>query len=159
MSHRDARHILIILCVFGLTGCGLFATSMYRTVDYRPIHEAVLNGDIEKVRQLIGADHRAVNAPDYDGNTPLHLAVLRGKTNIVVFLLSKGADVNAKNHAQITPVIFAARGGRLEIVQQLLNRKPNLNMKDSRGFTALDWAVRAKHEDIAELLRNSGATN
>src|SRR6266851_8228559 len=112
MSRQYVRHFINILCVFALTGCGLFATSMYRTVDYRPIHEAVLNGHMEKVRQLIRADHRTVNAPDYDGNTPLHLAVLRGKTNIAVFLLSKGADVNAKNHAQMTPLIFAARGGR-----------------------------------------------
>src|SRR5690348_5735860 len=118
MSLRFPHHYLFILCVFGLTGCGLFATSMYRTADYRPIHEAVLNDDIDTLRKLVKADPKAVNIPDYDNNTPLHLAVLRGNTKLVAFLLSKGANVNARNHTGMTPLILAARGGQSEVTKQ-----------------------------------------
>jgi len=38
-----------------------------------------------------------VNAPDAEGHTPLHLAVIAGDTQLVAVLLANGADVNAKD--------------------------------------------------------------
>lgn len=38
-----------------------------------------------------------VDAPDAEGHTPLHLAVIAGDTQLVAVLLANGADVNAKD--------------------------------------------------------------
>lgn len=38
-----------------------------------------------------------VNAPDAEGHTPLHLAVIAGDAQLVAVLLANGADVNAKD--------------------------------------------------------------
>lgn len=38
-----------------------------------------------------------VNAPDAEGHTPLHLAVIAGDTQLVAVLLANGANVNAKD--------------------------------------------------------------
>ena len=38
-----------------------------------------------------------VDAPDAEGHTPLHLAVIAGDAQLVAVLLANGADVNAKD--------------------------------------------------------------
>ncbi len=49
------------------------------------------------VRYLVEVLHADVNARDADGNTALHDAASRGDTAMVLFLVSRGADVKALN--------------------------------------------------------------
>ena len=67
------------------------------------IHDAVLDGDIEAVKQHIAAG-TDVNAKDDNfRRPPLHLAASQGHKEIVELLIAKGADVNTKGDGK-TPL-------------------------------------------------------
>ena len=79
-------------CVKSLKAAGatMGATS---DIDAEIIRAASTN-DVKGLQALIDAGGN-VNCKDYDGRTPLHVAVSDGHKEAVVFLLSKNADPNA----------------------------------------------------------------
>ena len=56
-----------------------------------------------------------------EGNTGLHLAVMRENTERVLFLLRAGANVNAVNNRSMTPLMYAAFEGNLEATKHLVD--------------------------------------
>jgi ankyrin repeat protein len=131
--------------------------STYDTTQYQAIHQAALDGNNPKIKELLRVSPALVNLGDYDKNTPLHLAAIHNHADTVKLLLDYKPDVNARNTAGMAALHVAAKAGFLEVVKALLVAKPDLCLKDSRGFTALTWAVQTHHDDVAALLRDSGA--
>jgi len=75
---------------------------LYRSdLTYQLIHAASL-GDLAEITRLVahGAD---INAADYDGRSPLHLAAAEGREMAVAYLLARGADPLAKDRWGMTP--------------------------------------------------------
>jgi len=58
---------------------------------------AALEGDLDLMRSLIESGE-PVNVQDQSGDTPLHLAVMRGDEKKVDLLLRAGADPTLCNH-------------------------------------------------------------
>ncbi|HEY7790518.1 MAG TPA: ankyrin repeat domain-containing protein [Vicinamibacterales bacterium] len=54
-------------------------------------------GMLPAVKYLVEVLHADVNQRDADGNTPLHNAASRGDNEMIMYLVSKGADVAAMN--------------------------------------------------------------
>ena len=81
-------------------GPGAFAIHAAAGVEYGEgfagnAHRHAPDGWLASVKYLVeelGAD---VNARDNDGYTPLHHAAARGDNEMILYLVSKGADVNA----------------------------------------------------------------
>ena len=96
----------------------------------RDLHDAVADGDVERVQQLIaeGVDMNAL----YDGTTPLHRAVARGHLKVVRMLLSLGADIEARSAIGTTPLYWAAEHRRDAIVEALCNAGANVNTVNPR---------------------------
>jgi glutaminase len=78
-------------------------------------------GDRDGIRRLVvkGAD---VNAADYDGRTPLHLAASEGRADVVAYLLELGADPAALDRWGNTALEDARRGGH-EAIRDLLTAR------------------------------------
>jgi ankyrin repeat protein len=80
-----------VTALHAATGVGYaegFAANSHR------IHPA---GWLPAVKYLVEELHLDVNARDHDGNTALHHAAARGDNEMILYLVSKGADVTAVN--------------------------------------------------------------
>ena len=58
------------------------------------IHDAATGGDVEAVQKQLDSNPQLLNAANDQGRTPLHLASLNGRRDVVELLLGRGAEVN-----------------------------------------------------------------
>jgi ankyrin repeat protein len=70
-------------------------------------HRAAPTGMLAAVKYLVEELHVDVNAIDDDGNTAVHHAASRGDNEMILYLVSKGADVTRVNRAGQTTVDLA----------------------------------------------------
>jgi ankyrin repeat protein len=70
-------------------------------------HHVAPGGMLPAVTFLVDTLHADVNARDAEGNTALHHAAARGDNDMILYLVSKGADVKAVNRAGQTTVDVA----------------------------------------------------
>ncbi|KAE8752363.1 hypothetical protein FOCC_FOCC000835, partial [Frankliniella occidentalis] len=114
---------------------------------------AALRGQLGAAQRLVhhGAD---VNAVDGEGDTPLRCAATGGHTEVVRWLLLRGADPRL---GEVPPLHHAAADGRLDVVKLLV---PPLHAGDQgqddpggEGPSALSVAVQAgSREDLERIL-------
>ncbi|KAJ3750528.1 ankyrin repeat-containing domain protein [Lentinula detonsa] len=103
-------------------GMGVSVSSMAtpETESDNTLHGLAITGDVGKLETLTALDPDVdINALDEFGYTPLHLACDRGNTEIVRFLLSKGADSSIKDSDGMTPLELAQTAGHEKIAQLL----------------------------------------
>ncbi|HEY7789736.1 MAG TPA: ankyrin repeat domain-containing protein [Vicinamibacterales bacterium] len=62
-------------------------------------HRYAPTGMLAAVKYLVEDLHADVNARDADGNTALHQAAARGDNEMVLYLVSRGADITAVNRS------------------------------------------------------------
>ena len=91
------------------------------------------------------------------GWTPLHYAAFEGRTEVVRYLLEKGADKDAPAPNGFTALMLAARGGHIDTARLLLYEDADLTVRGPKGETALGIARERKNQEIVDLLRRAGA--
>ncbi|UCC83139.1 MAG: SDR family NAD(P)-dependent oxidoreductase [Gemmatimonadota bacterium] len=102
------------------------------------LHEAIVRGDLEAVRELIeaGADLN-VREPS-GGSSPLITAATFGQTEAAKALIEAGADLGQQNNDGSTALITAAFFARADIVEALLAAGADKSIRNNAGSTALD---------------------
>ena len=70
-------------------------------------HRFAPGGMLAAVKYLVEELHADVNVRDHEGNTPLHNAAARGDNEMILYLISKGADPKIVNRAGQTTVDLA----------------------------------------------------
>ena len=125
-----------------------------------------LLNDIEMFKMLL-ANGMDPNLPNWQRQTLLHDVCGGGGRGQVEkqlafarILLDAGANISAKEEVyRSTPLGFAARNNMPDMVEFLLSRGAPSNLPDDEPWsTPLAWSERRGHVEIAQILRNHGAT-
>jgi len=132
------------------------------------IHEAVMSGDIEKVKELLEKNPELINVKNNENpylsfdETPLMVALLipyaEKREEMVRFLVEQGANVNDENYNGKTPLIMAVEHNAKDIIKFLIEEGADVNAKDGQWETPLMFAVEPyKYLEISLFLVEQGA--
>uniref|UniRef100_H3DBL2 Uncharacterized protein n=2 Tax=Tetraodon nigroviridis TaxID=99883 RepID=H3DBL2_TETNG len=97
-----------------------------------------------------------VNKRNERGETPLHMAAIRGDVKQVKELISLGADVNVKDFAGWTPLHEACNLGYYDVAKVLIAAGAEVNTQGLDDDTPLHDASSSGHKDIVKLLLRHG---
>ncbi|KAI1886290.1 hypothetical protein AGOR_G00212480 [Albula goreensis] len=97
-----------------------------------------------------------LEARNYEGLTPLHLAVQNGNKKLVKILLDNQADIDAVDiKSGRSPLMHAVENNSMEMVNLLVENGCNVNAQSYSGNTALHSACgRGQVEAVRVLMRN-----
>ncbi|XP_053289480.1 B-cell lymphoma 3 protein homolog [Pleuronectes platessa] len=95
---------------------------------------------------------------NYEGLSPLHLAVLRGHKDLARMLLDAGSDINAMDiKSGQSPLMHAVEHNNADMVHFLIENGCDVNGQSYSGNTALHGACGRGQVDTVRLLLKSGA--
>lgn len=120
------------------------------------IHMAVKANSLECLQLIFKFSPRPdVNARNFDGLAPIHVAVIKNNMEIVKFLLAEKADVNIQDgKSGRTPLFYAVEGNIIPMVELFQKVGANLDLPNYASITAVMAAqARGFHEVASMLLR------
>lgn len=123
---------------------------------------AIDRGDLAAVRAIVEEGNAPDSAIDYGGEpvTPLYKAAGEGRTEIVKYLIEKGADVNFRGKEWgHTPLSEAASRGFDDVIEVLLKAGADPKVKDRNGYTAFAIAALGGQVDAANALLEHSDVN
>ncbi|EPY79325.1 hypothetical protein CB1_000932036 [Camelus ferus] len=97
-----------------------------------------------------------VNKRNERGETPLHMAAIRGDVKQVKELISLGANVNVKDFAGWTPLHEACNVGYYDVAKILIAAGADVNTQGLDDDTPLHDSASSGHKDIVKLLLRHG---
>lgn len=127
---------------------------LFRVASAGEVHRALIDGMTDKALALLKDDPKLIEARNSGSQeTPLHVAVHRGRTEAVKWLLANKADVNAVAYNDFTPLHLAEDG---EIAKALIKAGAKLDLKDAWGSTPLQMAAESEHKAVVDAILASG---
>jgi ankyrin repeat protein len=122
------------------------------------ILNAVINGDMEKVKSLLKQNPELIHTKDQYKNSLLYRALLKNDFSMARFLIENGIDVNYGREDTGGNALWGSIiVGSLEITKLILEYGADINIKNTWGATPLDAAIYEGHKDIAYFLMDKGA--
>ena len=119
---------------------------------------AAYEGDMGKVRSGIESGMDVNGFDSTQKLTALHMAAYNGHTEIVDYLLKKGATVDCRDRDKKTPLIHACTGPFSATVKALIKAGADVNAIDgTEGFTPLMMAAGLGQGEIVEILLSNQA--
>ena len=122
-----------------------------------PLGWAVQLNQKKAIKQLVETKSVVTTLLQSNGNTPLHMAVLGGKTDIVNMILRR-ADVNAPDRDGKPALVVAIEGNQINMTKLLLDRGAHQGWRDSNGDSPIHLAARrGASSEIVKALISHGA--
>ncbi|XP_020642805.3 NF-kappa-B inhibitor beta [Pogona vitticeps] len=169
---QTALHIAVILGASDFVGKLVSAGAglcVQEKGGHTALHLACREGQRECAQQLLmlalvprpfeGSGFKAqLDCTNYDGYTPLHVAVLRKDLEMVSLLISAGSDLNKPElSCGRSPLHLAVESQSPEAVECLLRAGANPEARMYIGYTPMYSAVHRPDRKIPQLLREFGS--
>ena len=106
-------------------------------MDDLPLHHAVKQNDIEKVKDILGSNTIDIHAEDDNGITPLIEACITGNEKIVNILLKAGCPAQPPHGFKHSPLRGATVCGHHHLIPILLQHGANPNALSDGNRTPL----------------------
>ncbi|KAM0335464.1 hypothetical protein ACHAQA_000512 [Verticillium albo-atrum] len=121
-----------------------------------PIHLAAEVGNVAIFNMLSESGFSIHRRTQY-GQTPLHLAALRGRVDIIKELRGSISPENQDRNGN-TPLHWASSQGHAAAAKALLDQGASVRARDDYGSTPLHSASGAAHVAVVEVLLEAGAS-
>ena len=118
-------------------------TEMAYVGNTQALCEAIIEGDLEYVKEWLSGEDADPNSRDYTGRAPLHLAVMCSSPAIVQAVIDAGARLVARLADGRTALHLAAQRGDIQIIRSILERSER-NEEDHGEKEALKKEERKK---------------
>lgn len=128
-------------------------------IGFSAMMEAARDGHIEVTRYLLeqGADANRRSKANALFLTPMHLAGLSGKAEMVKLLAEAGANLDPLGREDATPLMWALSEGKMKVAMQLIELGADPHIKNKNGFSAADYARQTKNTELMEKMSISDA--
>ncbi|XP_062932938.1 ankyrin repeat domain-containing protein 12 isoform X3 [Cynocephalus volans] len=131
-------------------------TARDNSPDSTPNHPSQTTQTQKKTSSSSSRQKDKVNKRNERGETPLHMAAIRGDVKQVKELISLGANVNVKDFAGWTPLHEACNVGYYDVAKILIAAGADVNTQGLDDDTPLHDSASSGHRDIVKLLLRHG---
>ncbi|XP_006891480.1 PREDICTED: ankyrin repeat domain-containing protein 12-like isoform X2 [Elephantulus edwardii] len=131
-------------------------TARDNSPDSTPNHPSQTTPTQKKPPSSSSRQKDKVNKRNERGETPLHMAAIRGDVKQVKELISLGANVNVKDFAGWTPLHEACNVGYYDVAKVLIAAGADVNTQGLDDDTPLHDSASSGHRDIVKLLLRHG---
>lgn len=120
-----------------------------RDPDAKAVLGAAEEGDLEKLKKLLGKNPLLLQCTDKDGYTPLHRACYGNNVKVVEYLVEKGAQIDAKTQDEWQPLHSACCWNNTECAETLIACGADVNAKSKGDQTPLHLLSSSSHNSPA----------
>jgi len=128
-----------------------------------PLHACASSDAVSMFRFFLKKKKLNPQAPDFQNNTPLHVASYHGHEQTVDFLVSNTKipiDINTPGYKHRTALCAAAKNNKPKVVKKLLEQQNiDPNIQDTNKYTPLNRAAKKGYTDIVKELLAHKKTN
>ncbi len=121
------------------------------------LYNGTMAADIERVKYLLTKKGADVDYKGYDGETPLHLAVINSDLEMISLFLEHQARIDQPDTDGYTPLALAAARNKTKAAKLLISKGANLESTIPGGYTPLFTAVGEGKLAVAKALIDAGA--
>lgn len=117
-----------------------------------PIHAAAIEGNVERVLQMIDNGWDVNTVSPVRGDTPIFAALQHKHFDVANALLDHGADVNFAGVGKSTPLHHAALVNNTEIIARMMKMGADPTRVDDARHLPLHYAVERANLEASKLL-------
>ncbi|XP_067650463.1 ankyrin repeat domain-containing protein 50-like [Haliotis asinina] len=149
LGHRDMFDVLVS------EGADVYQVD---NDDFSILHWACRGGHVDMVKHIVAKYSADINRKAKRGEVPLMTAAYNGHSDVVDFLVNKGADVSQLDDNDCNVLHWACRGGHVGMVKHLVSEYTvDVNGKAKMGKVPLMTAAYFGDRDVFDVLVSVGA--
>jgi ankyrin repeat protein len=124
--------------------------SQGRKLGFTALHAAIFYTNALELVEYLLKQGASTEIQDFNGNTPLHIAMQKGNLNIISALLQAKANIGAKNKDGDTPLHIAMQKGYIDAVLALLQAGADLHVLNNAGQSPIEVAFAHRNSNLIE---------
>lgn len=153
----DAAEVGNVKLVKTLHECGAAVNQTTATHKWSALHICASSGHSRCLGALLALPNVDINMRNTKERTPLHEAVLGGRTSMVKALCDAGATADTRDKKKRTPFLDAANAGDPDMVTKLHEKGADINQVSGvNKWSALHEAAKRNKIEMVRYLVNEG---